>query len=109
MSENEPTFCKNSEWGREAREEGAVAFHSIGGEALVHLLVIPRKCESYLEEIDNLPEGVAKCIEAAQEAAEKVCVAESSCASGTKDGGDAGQEVFCLHAHVVGDRKMEII
>ena len=75
----------------------------------MHLLVIPRKRDSYLEEIDDLPEGVAKrTSEAAQEVAEKICVAGSSYTSGTNDGGEAGQEVFRLRAHLVGDWKMEL-
>jgi uncharacterized protein len=74
-----------------------MTFHCIGGEASVHMLVITRKHGPYLDEMGDLPEGVAKrTSEAAQEVAEKVCVAEYSYASGSNDGGDMRQEVFHL-------------
>lgn len=113
MSENDCVFCKIASGEEESEvvheEEGVMAFHSIGGKAPVHVLVIPREHVSSLEEIGKLPGGVAERIfEVAQKVAEKMGVAGSGYAFRINNGNDAGQEVFHLHAHVMGGRKMEM-
>ena len=86
-----------------------IAFHSIGGEASTHVLVVPRDHVSSPAEIGRLLEGVAKRIfEVAPALAEKVDVAGSGYEFGINNGSDAGQEGFDLRAYVVGGRKMEM-
>ncbi len=111
MSEHGCVFWKIASGKEESevvyKEEGIMAFHSIGGEAPAHVRVIPRDHVSSPEEIGRLPEGAAKHIfGAAQEVAEKVDVAGSGYALGINKGSDVGQEVFDLSAHVLGGRKM---
>ncbi|MBA3474862.1 MAG: HIT domain-containing protein [Rubrobacter sp.] len=113
MSENGCAFCKIASGKEELEigheEEGMMAFRSIGGETPAHVRVIPRDHVSSPEEIGQLSEGVAKrSFEAAQAVAEKMDVAGSGYAFRINNGSDAGQEVFHLHAHVMGGRKMRM-
>ena len=79
----------------------------ISGKAPVHVLVIPKEHVSSLEEVGRLSDGVTKrIIEVTQEVAEKMGIAESGYAFRINNGPDARQEVFHLHAHVIGGRKM---
>lgn len=79
----------------------------ISGKAPVHVLVIPKEHVSSLEEVGRLPDGVTKRIfEVSQEVAEKMGIAESGYAFRINNGPDSRQEVFHLHAHVIGGRKM---
>ena len=111
MSDDNCVFCKIVRGEEESKvvhdEEGVLAFHSIGGQAPVHVLVIPKEHVSSLEEVGRLPDGVAKRIfEVAQTVAEKEGIAESGYAFRINNGPDAGQEVFHLHAHVMGGERM---
>ena len=113
MSENGCVFCKIASGEEESEivyeEEGVMAFHSAGGKAPVHVLVIPREHVSSLEEIGELSEGVAKRIfEVAQEVAEQMDIARSGYVFRINNGPDAGQEVFHLHVHVMGGERMEM-
>jgi len=90
-------------------EERMIAFCSIGGEVLAHVLVVPRDHVSSPAEIRQLSEGVAtRIFEVALALAEKVGVAGFGYESGINNGSDAEQEVFDLRPHVVGGRKMEM-
>ena len=88
-------------------EEEVLAFMDVNGKAPAHMLVIPKEHVSSLEEVGKLSDGLVKRIfEIAQEVAEKMDVAGSSYAFRINNGRDANQEVFHLHAHVMGGRKM---
>lgn len=111
MSENDCIFCKIVSGEVESEvvhdEEEILAFKDMYAKAPVHVLVIPKQHVSSLEEVEKLPDGVAKRIfEVAQEVAEKMDIAESGYAFRINNGPDARQEVFHLHAHVMGGRKM---
>jgi histidine triad (HIT) family protein len=113
VSENGCVFWKIASGKEESEvvyeEERMIAFHSIGGVASAHVLVVPRDYVSSPAEIGQLSEGVAKRIfEVAPALAEKVDVAGSGYEFGINNGSDAGQEVFDLRAYVVGGRKMEM-
>lgn len=104
-------FCKIVSGEMESEvvhdEEGVLAFQDIGGQAPTHVLVIPKQHVSSLAEIGQLPDGVAKRLfEVAQTVAEGEGVAESGYAFRINNGPDSGQEVFHLHAHVMGGRKL---
>jgi histidine triad (HIT) family protein len=111
MSENECIFCKivNGEMETEVvhDEDGVLAFKDMSAKTPAHVLVIPKEHVSSLEEVGKLPDGVVKRIfEVAQQVAEKMDVAESGYVFRINNGRDAGQEVFHLHAHVMGGRRM---
>lgn len=113
MSEDGCIFCKiaRGEMDTEVvyEEEGVIAFEDISAKAPVHVLVIPKEHVSSMAEMEKLPDGVTKRLfEAAQAVAEKKGVAESGYAFRVNNGPDAGQEVFHLHAHVMGGRRLSM-
>ena len=113
MSDDNCVFCKivNGELEAEVLrdEDGVLAFRDIDGRAPVHVLVIPKQHISSLAEIGDVPDGVAKRIfEVAREVAEGEGIAESGYAFRINNGADAGQEVFHLHAHVMGGEKVRM-
>jgi histidine triad (HIT) family protein len=111
MSENDCIFCKIVSGEAESEvvhdEEEVMAFTDISGKAPVHVLIIPKEHVSSLDEVGRLTDRVVKRIfEVAQEVAEKMGIAGSGYAFRINNGPDARQEVFHLHAHVMGGRKM---
>lgn len=88
-------------------EDDVLAFNDINSKAPVHVLVIPRQHVANLEEIGDLPEAVVKRLfEVANAVAEKFGVTQGGYAVRINNGRDAGQEVFHLHLHVMGGRKL---
>ncbi|MDP9455348.1 MAG: histidine triad nucleotide-binding protein [Actinomycetota bacterium] len=113
MSDEGCVFCKIVKGEIEAEilrdEDGVLAFRDINGRAPVHVLVIPKEHISSLAEVGNVPDGVAKRIfEVAQGVAEGEGIAESGYAFRINNGPDAGQEVFHLHAHVMGGERVRM-
>jgi histidine triad (HIT) family protein len=111
MSEDDCVFCKIVNGDMESEvvhdEDEVLAFKDMSAKAPAHVLVVPKQHVSSLEEIGKLPDDVTKRIyEVAQEVAEKMDVAESGYVFRINNGRDAGQEVFHLHAHVMGGRRM---
>jgi len=88
-------------------EDDVLAFNDRNSKAPVHVLVIPRQHVTNLEEIGDLPDAVMKRLfEVASAVAEKLGVTEGGYAVRVNNGRDAGQEVFHLHLHVMGGRKL---
>jgi histidine triad (HIT) family protein len=111
MSEADCIFCKivRGELDSEVvhDEDEVLAFHDINGRAPVHVLVIPKQHVASLEEVRQLPEAVARRLfEVSSEVAEKLGVQEGGYAVRINNGSDAGQEVFHLHLHVLGGKKL---
>ena len=111
MSEADCIFCKIAAGEIDAEvvhdEDDVLAFKDISSKAPVHLLVIPRQHVAKLEEIDELPDAVVKRLfEVSSEVAENAGVTEGGYAVRVNNGRDAGQEVFHLHLHVMGGRKL---
>jgi histidine triad (HIT) family protein len=109
--ESDCIFCKIAAGEIEAEmvheEEDVVAFKDINGRSPVHVLVIPRQHVPNLEAMAELPDRVAKCLlEVSSEVAGRLGVSESGYAVRINNGPDAGQEIFHLHLHVMGGRKM---
>ena len=109
--EQDCLFCKIAAGEIKAEmvqeEEDVVAFHDINGRAPVHVLVIPRRHVPNLGAMAELPDAVAKRLfEVSDEVAAKLGVDESGYAVRINNGDDAGQEIFHLHLHVVGGRKL---
>ena len=113
MADPDCIFCKIAGGELEAEmvheEEEVIAFNDINGRTPVHALVIPRRHVPNLESMADLPDAVAKRLfEVSSEVAEKLGVDESGYSVRINNGPDAGQEVFHLHLHVNGGRKLEM-
>ena len=88
-------------------EDEVLAFNDINGRAPVHVLVIPKHHVPNLEAVGELPDAVAKRLfEVASAVAQELGVAEGGYAVRVNNGPDAGQEVFHLHMHVMGGRRL---
>ena len=113
MSEADCIFCRIVRGEIEAKvvydEDDVLAFEDINSQAPVHVLVVPRQHVANLEEIGDLPDAVVKRLfEVASEVAERLGVTEGGYAVRINNGRDAGQEVFHLHLHVMGGRKLSM-
>jgi histidine triad (HIT) family protein len=111
LSEAGCIFCKIARGEVDAEvvhdEDEVLAFKDINSKAPVHILVIPKQHVANLEEIDDLPEAVVKRLfEVASDVAEELGVTEGGYAVRINNGRDAGQEVFHLHLHVMGGKKL---
>jgi histidine triad (HIT) family protein len=111
VSEADCIFCKivRGEMDSEVvhDEDEVLVFHDINGRAPVHVLVIPKQHVASLEEVTRLPEAVVRRLfEVSSEVAEKLGLRESGYAVRINNGADAGQEVFHLHLHVLGGKKL---
>ncbi len=111
MSESECIFCKIVRGEIETEvvhdEDEVLVFEDIRGRAPVHVLVIPKQHVASLEEVAQLPERVARRLfEISSDVAEKLGVRESGYAVRINNGRDAGQEVFHLHLHVLGGKRL---
>ena len=111
MSEADCIFCRIVRGEIDAEvvhdEDDVLAFKDINSKAPVHVLVVPRQHVANLEEIGDLPDAVVKRLfEVASAVAEKLSVTEGGYAVMINNGRDAGQEVFHLHLHVMGGRRL---
>lgn len=99
-------FCKiaNGEFGTEfvLENEYAVVFNDIHPKAPVHMLVVPKKHYASLNEVNDknlLGELMMTVREAAAKAGLK------SYKTQINTGKEAGQEVFHLHIHIMGNKE----
>ncbi len=111
VSEADCIFCKIVRGEIDAEvvhdEDDVLAFEDINSKAPVHVLIIPKQHVANLEEIDQLPDAVIKRLfEVASAVAEKLGVTEGGYAVRVNNGRDAGQEIFHLHLHVMGGKKL---
>lgn len=110
---NDCIFCKIAQGEIEASvvhdEEEVLAFYDINGRAPVHVLVIPKRHVPSMAEVGELPGSVVKRLfEVCHRVAGELGVAESGYALRLNNGPDARQEVFHLHLHVLGGRRLEM-
>ena len=98
-------FCKiiNGDFGTEFvfENEHAVVFNDINPKAPVHMLVVPRIHVASLNELDN-KELLGELMMTVKTAAKKAGLKAYKTLINT--GKEAGQEVFHLHIHVMGDK-----
>lgn len=104
-------FCKIVRRELDAKvvleDDDVLAFEDINGRAPVHVLVIPKRHVANLEEVSKLDDRVIKrLLEASSEVAAGLGVTESGYAVRINNGPDANQEVFHLHLHVLGGKKL---
>jgi histidine triad (HIT) family protein len=88
-------------------EDEVLAFKDIQGRAPVHVILIPKQHVALLEEVAQLPESVARRLfEVSSIVAQKLGVGESGYVVRINNGPDAGQEIFHLHLHVLGGKRI---
>lgn len=89
--------------------ERAVAFRDLHPQAPTHVLVIPRRHVSSLNEFDQVEDSLGgELLRVARQVAQQEGIAESGYRVFTNCGPDAGQSVFHLHLHVVGGKRLGI-
>jgi histidine triad (HIT) family protein len=85
---------------------GVIAFRDLHPVAPVHVLVIPRAHHRNVAELSGDAEAMAEVMRAVAAVAE-----QEGLGNGFRvvfnTGGDAGQEVDHVHAHVLGGRRMQ--
>lgn len=88
--------------------EQVLAFRDIHPKAPVHILVIPKQ---HIETLDDLPEnapGLAhELLHAAARIARQEGLSERGYRTVINCRGDAGQEVYHLHLHLLGGRRLQ--
>ena len=84
-----------------------LAFRDIRPQAPVHVLVIPKRHIPTLDELpgDDAPLA-AELLTAARQVAEREGIAHSGYRTVINCRGDSGQEVYHLHLHVLGGRRL---
>jgi histidine triad (HIT) family protein len=93
---------------RVGENDRAIAFDDIDPKAPVHTLVIPKEHIFALHEASQEHRDMlADCLLLCNEVARTKGIAESGYRVMTSDGSDGGQEVFHLHFHVLGGRKLK--
>jgi histidine triad (HIT) family protein len=111
MSEENCLFCKilNGEIPADIVYESdtAIAFRDINAKAPTHVLVIPRKHISTMNDIEVDDETVIGSLyTAAREIAAQDGIAEDGYRTVMNCNESAGQTVFHIHLHVMGGRQM---
>ena len=104
-------FCKIAagEFDTEfvAQSENVVAFNDINPVTPTHLLVIPKAHVASVHDLRDEHAGIwQEMLDVAQRVAESTGIAESGYRLVTNAGPDSGQEVFHLHVHVLGGKKL---
>lgn len=90
-----------------ASTDRAIAFRDVAPKAPVHVLVIPRKHVASLGAAEDGHEGLlGHLLRLARDVARQEGVAESGFRVVLNTGGDGGQTVHHLHAHVLGGRPL---
>lgn len=86
--------------------ERILAFKDIAPVAPVHLLIVPKKEISSIQQLTPVDHGlIGECIQVAQELAKEFGVEEGYRLL-TNCGSLAGQTIFHLHFHLIGGRRL---
>lgn len=88
-----------------AENDDCLAFADASPEAPLHVLVVPKKHVSSLNDVVDAETAGALAMMAAQVARE-AGVADSGYRTVINTNGNGGQSVFHLHLHVLGGRKL---
>ena len=111
MTQKSCLFCKIVKREIDAKmvyeDERVFAFEDIKPEAPVHILVIPKRHIEKISDLrDNDVELTGHLILAAKKIAEDKGIANSGYRIVMNCNRDAGQEVFHMHIHLLGGRKL---
>lgn len=104
-------FCKmvsgQIKPGTVYEDKDILAFKDINPQAPVHVLVIPKKHITTLNDLESGDTGlVGKLVQAAVHIAGESGIAESGYRTVMNCNADAGQSVFHIHLHLLGGRAM---
>jgi histidine triad (HIT) family protein len=88
-----------------AETDDCVAFRDINPQAPVHVLIIPRRHVSSLNDTTD-PDLIGRMAIVAAEIARKEGIAESGYRAVINTNADAGQTVFHVHLHLLGGRRL---
>lgn len=83
-----------------------LAFRDINPRAPTHILIIPKRHVATLDDLED-PELAGELLLAARQVARQEKIAESGYRTVINCRGDAGQEVFHLHIHLLGGRHLQ--
>ena len=88
--------------------ETILAFKDINPQAPVHVLIIPKKEISSIREVDPQKDALLmnELITAANKIAKDLGIYDSGFRLVFNAGNDGGQDVYHLHLHLLGGRKM---
>lgn len=87
--------------------ERVLAFRDIRPQAKVHVLVIPKRHIPTLDDFpEDEPELASQLFAAVQEVARREGLASSGYRTVINCRGDGGQDVYHLHLHVLGGRRL---
>lgn len=90
-----------------ASDDEFVAFRDAHPLAPVHVLIVPRTHITSLDVIEQLgPDGAGRLLHFIAALARELGVHETGYRTVTNTGPDAGQEVFHLHWHLIGGRRL---
>lgn len=88
-------------------DEDIFAFEDINPQAPVHILVIPKE---HFSSLNTIPEDkkdiLSHILMKARNIAQEKGIGESGYRIVLNTGKDSGQEVFHIHFHILGDRRM---
>lgn len=105
-------FCRIVEGGIPAKivhqDEHTLAFEDLNAQAPVHLLVIPKRHVSSVQDCHEKDQALlGHLLLTCSKVAQMKDIAQSGYRIVTNHGTDGGQSVFHLHFHVLGGRHME--
>lgn len=109
MAEESCLFCRIAHGSIPARlaheDDHTLAFHDIEPRAPVHVLIIPRRHISAVNQLsDGDTEIMGRLFQVARSLARELGVADSGYRMVVNNGADAGQSVDHIHMHLLGGR-----
>ncbi len=88
-------------------DDNYMAFKDINPKAPVHILIIPKKHIEYLSDIDDMNKNIIGDMAViANKIAKQLGIDKSGYRVVINNGPDSGQEVFHIHMHLLGGKKM---
>ncbi|MBL7685151.1 MAG: histidine triad nucleotide-binding protein [Deltaproteobacteria bacterium] len=87
-------------------DEEVVAFKDLHPQAPVHVLIIPKKHYSSLNEVEENSNTMSALFKAAQTVTKQLGIADKGYRSVINTQSDGGQTVFHLHLHILGGTLM---
>ncbi len=88
-------------------DEKYMAFKDINPKAPIHILIIPKKHIEKLTDIDDSNKNIiADMVIVANKVAEQLGIDKTGYRVVINNGPDAGQEVYHIHMHLLGGKKL---
>jgi histidine triad (HIT) family protein len=112
MSEDTCLFCRIAAGSIPARlaheDDDTLAFHDTDPRAPVHVLIIPRRHISAVDQLGDSDAGImGKLLLTARKLGRELGVADSGYRLVLNNGADAGQSVDHIHMHLLGGRPLK--